>query len=141
MTPLRGETVRAADALHVSPFVGPVDHTEQVRVDVSTFDTQEVDSEGYLKPGVPIQLPGGVGTGPVAGALVTNADQVAGVTVEPIKIAADNAAGTLAAAPDVDVAIAHMCAINRDRVEDILGRVLSAAELGALRNGNVRVIE
>lgn len=141
MTPLGKTAVRAGGTLHVSPFVGPVDHTEQVKIDVSTLDVQEVDADGYLKPGVPIQLPGGVGTGPVAGALPTNADQRAGITIEPIKIAADNAAATLAAAPDVQVAVAYLCAINRARCEDILGRAFSAADLGALANGNVRVIE
>jgi len=140
MSPLGKREVNPGGELAPSPFVGPVDHTEQILLDVSTFDTEEVDADGYIKAGTPVQLTGAVGTGPVKGALVTNADQQAGVVFEGIKIAASNAPAVLAAAPNVEVAVAHMCAINRHRVEDILGRALSAAELSALNRGNVRVI-
>jgi hypothetical protein len=39
-------------------FVGPVDHTDVVRVDVSALTTAEVDADGYLKPGVPFKSDG-----------------------------------------------------------------------------------
>jgi hypothetical protein len=43
---------------YASPFVGPVDHTAHVRVDVSALTTSQVDSKGYLKPGVVLTLDG-----------------------------------------------------------------------------------
>jgi len=39
---------------YLSPFIGPVDHTQAVRLDVSAMTTDEVDTKGYLKPGVPL---------------------------------------------------------------------------------------
>ena len=38
--------------VHPSPFLGPIDQTGTVRVDVSALTTDEVDVNGYLKPGV-----------------------------------------------------------------------------------------
>lgn len=61
------------------------------------------------------------------------ADYVYGVTVEPVKIAASNATAVLAAAADVDVAVAVMCVVNRDAGEDNLGRVYTAAEIAAFK--------
>lgn len=138
--PMRVESVAAAGEVHPSPFVGPINHTYGQKIDVSTLDTEEVDQYGYIKPGVPIQINSGA-VAPVPGALVTAADQRAGVVVEAVKIAADNAPATLAAAADVEVAVAVFCMINRDIVEDSLGRVLSAFEVTALRAGNVEIIE
>jgi hypothetical protein len=43
---------------YASPFVGPVDHTAHVQVDVSALTTTQVDSKGYLKPGVVLTLEG-----------------------------------------------------------------------------------
>ncbi len=38
--------------VHPSPFLGPIDQTGTVRLDVSELTTDEVDEFGYLKPGV-----------------------------------------------------------------------------------------
>lgn len=141
MSPLSREATLAAADVYGDIFVGPYHHTHTVVVDVSTLDTEEVDANGYLKPGTPIQLVASGIVGAVQGALVTAADQRAGVVPEPIKVAADNVAGTLAAAADVPVAIAFNCAINRAMVEDHLGRAISANELAALRAAGVEVLD
>ncbi len=88
-----------------------------VLIDVSTLSANEVDSKGYLKPGVPVNK---------TGDLVT-AGFVYGVTIEATKIAEDNT--DLANTPDTFVAVSTSGLVNRDLVEDILGRPLSAAEI------------
>lgn len=50
--PLGVSTVANAGTVHPNPFVGPVNHTATVRVDVSGLSSDEVDSNGYLRPGV-----------------------------------------------------------------------------------------
>lgn len=123
--PIDIRTKAAAGGVYPSPFVGPIDHTAAIRVDVSTLGTAEVDQYGYIKPGVILQENGGKISAPA---------QVAyGAVVEAIKIAADNAAATLAAAADKDVALARFVALNQDIAEDILGRALTADEVAAVK--------
>lgn len=43
---------------YANPFIGPVDHVAQIRLDISSLTTGEVDSDGYLKPGVPLNSAG-----------------------------------------------------------------------------------
>lgn len=120
---IRKTSILAAGDVVALPFVGPVNHTHALRIDVSTLTDAEVDGNGYLRPGVPFQA---------SGALISGAAQVVfGVNLAPVKIAADNAAATLAAAADVDVAVATIGQVNQDAVEDLLGRALSANELAA----------
>jgi hypothetical protein len=101
------------------PFVGPVDHTVGVQVDLSTLTDKEIDKNGYTKPGIPLTR---------AGALVT-AGFVFGVTVGPVKVAADNASATIAALGEQELAVATICQVNRAVAEDILKRAYTAAEL------------
>lgn len=113
---------------YTSPFVGPVTHAINKKIDLSTLTVDEVDSDGYLKPGVPIRDNGGLGT------LITGAQVLEGVTVEavklPITLPRDNT--TLAAETgDCFVAIATHGVINRDIAEDNLGRAYNANELTA----------
>lgn len=108
---------------YASPFVGPVDHTVHVQVDVSALTSAEVDSKGYLKPGVVLTL-----AGVVPGA--SNTARI-GVTVEATKIVA--AGATLASVTaDPLVAVATVGQINRDIAEDNLGRAYTANEIAAL---------
>lgn len=51
-------SVATAGQDYSSPFVGPVHHTDVVRVDVSALTTNEVDTDGLLKPGVPFKANG-----------------------------------------------------------------------------------
>jgi hypothetical protein len=61
--------------LYPSPFRGPTDHTLQIDVDANAFSTAEVDTDGILKPGVPIASDG---------TLVGAAQKVYGVTIATI---------------------------------------------------------
>jgi hypothetical protein len=45
-------TNTVAGTIHPSPFLGPIDHAVPVRVDVSELTSDEVDTHGFLKPGV-----------------------------------------------------------------------------------------
>jgi hypothetical protein len=110
-----------ADGTHYgSPFIGPVNHTVQLRINPSTLTTAEVDADGRLKPGVPFAADG---------TLVGAAEAVYGVSYEFPKVAAGNTAPDLAAATAADVAVATIAQVNRDQVEANLGRALTAAEL------------
>lgn len=123
MSPLRSEAITAAGEAYISPFIGPVDYTATVRLDVSGLTTAEVDTGGYLKPGVPLDS---------AGLLVGTGGTVYGLTIEPIKVAAGNAAGDLSGATDIDVAVALVGTVNRAVAEDILGRAYTANEVSGL---------
>jgi hypothetical protein len=144
MSPLKSKAVGAAGATYGHIFVGPWDHTHAVRLDVSALTLEagsggQVDEKGYLRPGSVIQIDAG-GTGGAIGDPPTNADQRAGIVPEPLKIVDFDGGETVATAPDLDVAVAINCAVNRAIVEDNLGRALTAAELGALANGGVQVL-
>lgn len=109
-----------------NPFVGEMGPPAHLKLDVSTLTTDEVDSRGYLKPGVPLK---------VNGALVSGAGQVVyGMTCEAQKIVADNPTNTTlgedTSDPLVTVIISGL--VNLDVVEDNLGRALSANELAAI---------
>lgn len=99
-----------------SPFVGPVNHTDAIRVNLAPLTAKEVDANGYLKPGVPFTA---------AGALVGVDQTVHGVTLEPVKVASGNTglAGT------VDVAVGTIGQVNRAVAEAILGRAYTANEI------------
>lgn len=118
--PITIETPASEGNSYGHPFVGPgAQYTDVVKVDISALTTAEVDADGFLKPGLPLLKTG----------LPVTAGPVYGVALEPIKIAADNAAGTLAAAVDCFVALGTHGIVNRDIIEDNLGRVLTAAEI------------
>jgi len=121
--PLRAKSLASGGDVYGYPFVGPINHTGTVRVDVSALTSDEIDENGYLVPGVPLKVDGTLvsGTGEV----------IYGVVIEAIKVAEGNAAGDIAAGVDQDVALALIGVVNRDIVEDNLGRVLSADEIAA----------
>lgn len=104
---------------HACPFVGEIASTDVVKVDISALTTFEVDSDGYLKPGVPFLKTG----------LLVTAGGVYGVTIEAIKIATANDSSTLGAAVDCFVALGTIGTVNRDISEDNLGRAYTAAEI------------
>lgn len=109
----------AAGDTYGTPFVGPINQTAPVQVNIANLTTFEVDALGWLKPGVPLQRSGAlVGVSPAF---------PFGCTIEPIKLAKTNSVtdrvGTFT------VAVATHGQINRDLLEDILGRVLTADEI------------
>ena len=104
-----------------SPFIGPVDHTFGLKVNIANLTTAEVDEDGVLKPGVPLK---------VDGSLVNGAGQaVFGVTMWPIKLVEGNTVALRVGTFEVSVALQGN--INRDIAEDNLGRVYSANEIAA----------
>jgi hypothetical protein len=116
-------TNTAGGQAYANPFIGGVDHPAQIKVDVSGLTTNEVDAFGYLKPGVPLAKTGIlVGVAPAF---------VYGVTFEAQKIVPANPTnGTLAAVTvDPIVTINTVGHVNRDVLEDNLGRALTADEI------------
>ena len=126
-------TKTTGDYAYGSPFVGPVDHTAVLDVPLSALTDDEIDSQGNLKPGIPLTK---------AGALVGVAPAfVYGVTVEAVKVAADNASATIAALGTIHVTVSTIAMVKKDMVEDILGRALTADELAGFdRAGSKHVL-
>lgn len=113
----------AGGTSYVNPFIGGVDHPAQIKVDVSALTTDEVDAFGYLKPGVPLTK---------AGILVGAAPAfVYGVTFEAQKIVPANPTNVTLAAVTADpiITVNTVGHINRDALEDNLGRALTADEI------------
>jgi hypothetical protein len=52
--------------VYASPFRGKIDHTAQIPCDLSNLTSREVDSDGVLKPGVPLRANGALIGGPAA---------------------------------------------------------------------------
>lgn len=118
--PLRISTVDGGSS-HGNPFVGPIVASAHVKVDVSDMSDKEVDVNGYLKPGVPLKQDGN---------LVGAGTYVFGVTVEAVKVADGNTDAILdAVTVDPFVAVATICQVSQDIIEDTLGRALTADEL------------
>lgn len=103
-------------------FRGVLEHTHQIPVNITALTSAEVDADGYIKPGVPLQK---------TGALITGAAQIVfGVVPEPIKVANSNSAPDLAAASNAfQLAVGDIGQVNRAIIEDNLGRVLTANEI------------
>jgi hypothetical protein len=116
---------------YASALIGDY-QTLHVKIDPASLPANAVDAQGILKPNVPLSLLG------VTLAGITN--EVPCVTVEGVKIAADNQSATLTAAADVFVACATTGVLNRDIMEDVLGRVLSSAEIAALNGPNSKLV-
>lgn len=108
--------------LYGNPFVGDRSAPLHVQVDVSALTDDEVDANGYLKPGVPLTR---------AGLLLGAANvQPFGVVSEATKIADGNTGlASITSDPFVVVYCQGMC--NRDIMEDNLGRALTADEIAA----------
>lgn len=116
-------TTTAGGIGYGNPFIGGVNHPAQIKVDVSGLTIAEVDQFGYLKPGVPLTKAGIlVGASPAF---------VYGVTIEAQKIVPDNPTDVTLAAVTVDpiITVNTVGHVNRDVIEDNLGRALTADEI------------
>lgn len=119
--PITIEDVAVEASTYGKPFVGPgAQYTDVVKIDISDLTDNEVDTYGYLKPGVPLAKDGN---------LIGSGVPVWGVTLESIKIAASNVAAVLDAATDCFVAVGTVGVVNRDIMEDNLGRALTSDEI------------
>lgn len=111
------------------PFIGPMGPLEHVKIDLSVLTTNEVDSAGYLKPGVPFKLASGLGVLVTAGT-----DSIYGVCPEAtrLNVTVPPTNTTLAAETgDHFVGLCISGLISRDIGEDNLGRAYSANEITA----------
>jgi hypothetical protein len=121
----------AGGLAHSPVFVGQITGTDVVKVDLSDLSDEEVDADGYIKPGVPLAKDGSIVGAGVA---------VWGVTIEAIKVATGGTDAILDAATDCFVTVGFgLC--NRDVMEDNLGRALSADEIAGfdLAGSNCRI--
>jgi len=126
-----GITNTAGGLAHSPVFVGEIQGTDVVKVDLSDLSDEEVDADGYIKPGVPLAKDGSI---------VGSGVPVWGVTIEPIKVASGGTDAILDAATDCFVTVGFgLC--NRDVMEDNLGRALSADEIAGfdLAGSNCRI--
>ncbi len=110
--------------IYGNPFVGDRSAPVHVQVDVSTLTSAEVDANGYLKPGVLLTR-----GGKLIGA--DHADEPFGMNPEAVKIA-DGNTGLASITNDPFVVVYMKGMVNRDIVEDNLGRALNANELAAI---------
>lgn len=121
-------TPTAGGTLYASPMVGRVDHTVHIKVDLSGLTTDEVDADGFLKPGVLLKESGGLGV--LIGAAAAPPLIVIEATRLNITLPRDNT--TLAAETgDHFIAVASHGVVNLDIAEDQLGRAYTANELAS----------
>lgn len=108
-----------------NPFVGDVLATDVVVLDISDLTTSEVDADGWLKPGLPVEKDGDV--------TIASGQPVYGVTIEPIKLNHATIPPTDASlAADTgtqQVAVGTHGVVNQDIMVDNLGRALTADEV------------
>lgn len=107
------------------PIVGDALGLLQVVVDISELTIAEVDADGYLKPGAMFKSDGTQPDG--TGFLY-------GVNPEPIKIVDYVPTDILLAADTATIPVGMVTGgiINRDVVEDNLGRAMTANEIAAV---------
>ena len=116
---------RASEAAsYGNPLVGPAEYRDVVLLDISDLTTFEVDAENYVKPGLPLAKDGST---------VGSAVPVYGVVMEATKLvhATDPATDVSLAADTgtMQIAVCTHGIVNRDIVEDNLGRALTADEI------------
>lgn len=138
--PISVTTVRAAGTGYGAVFVdGPRD-VEQITVDMSDLTHAdesggEVDDDGYIIPGVLLKSDGTLADG-------TTDEEIYGVVIEAIKV--PGLTGTVddtavQAITDFPIAVARGGLLNRDMIEDNLGRVLTANEIAAVAASNLNL--
>jgi hypothetical protein len=135
-------TVRSTNAegdVYVDPFNGPAQHAVQILIDVSDLTTDEVDSDGYLKPGVPFQEDG---------TLIDGSGQyVFGCNRETVRVGYDttnlvygNTTTILDNSDDVQVAVFTIGMVDKAKIEDNLERVLTNDEIQAFHAADCELI-
>lgn len=119
---------------YAPPFIGEILAMEQVLVDVSELTTDEVDADGWLKPGVPFKQDG---------TLADGSGCIYAVNPEPQNLHLDTIPptnGSLAAdTKTYPLGMGTMGTVNRDVIEDNLGRALTANELTAFATAPCKI--
>lgn len=135
--PIMIEAAATEQSAYGHPFVGPgAEYTDVVLLDISDLTTYEVDADNRVKPGLPLDKSGNtIGSG-VA---------VYGVVLEPTPLShATKPATNVSLAADTgtqQIAVGLVGLVNRDIVEDNLGRVLTTDEIAgfALAGSNLHL--
>jgi hypothetical protein len=124
----------AAVSTYDPVFLGEILAMEQVLVDVSELTTDEVDADGWLKPGVPFKQDG---------TLADGSGHIYAVNPEPQNLhlaTIPPTNGTLAAdTKTYPLGMGTMGTVNRDIIEDNLGRALTANELTAFATAPCKI--
>jgi hypothetical protein len=116
-----------------NPFIGDVGQVEHIKLDVSVLTTDEVDSNGYLKPGVLLKSTGVLPDG-------TASEYIWGATPEAYKLPGRTGNSSLGSdTTDPLVPVVRDCLINRDIWEDNMGRAMTAYELAAIARAGSHV--
>lgn len=131
MPPKVTKNVVGASQDYANPMVGPVNHTHQLAVNIAALTSREVDSKGYLKPGVIFDKAGiAVGVAPAYNY---------GITFAPQKVALSNSGTDLTAAGVQRITVARFGLVNGDIVEDNLGAVMTANELAGFERAGTHL--
>ena len=109
-------------------FIGAILGMQQVVVDVSELTTDEVDADGWLKPGVPFKKDGTLADG-------TGGEFIYAVNPEPQNLRLDTIPPTNTSLGNdtktYPLGMGTIGEVNRDIAEDNLGRAYTANELAA----------
>lgn len=128
-------TKRGGGLSYGFPFLGPMSHPLTVLADISTLTTDEVDTDGNLKPGVPFKVNGALCNG-------TSGEYVYGAVIEATKIVDANPTNVSLAADTrtVPVVLGVIGIYQRDTCEDNLGRTLNAYEIAAFKAAGCHLV-
>lgn len=110
------------------PFVGKVLGLQQVVVDISELTTDEVDADGWLKPGVAFKKDGTLADGTGSEfiyAVNPEPQNIFHSTIPPTNTSLGNDTRTL------PLGMGTIGEVNRDIAEDNMGRAYTANELAA----------
>lgn len=124
----------AGDQIYGDAFIGPAEHPDHIKLDVSDLTTAEVDANGYLKPNVPFKQDGTLADG-------TSGEFIYGVTREATKLPGRTDNTSLSTDTSDPLICVHTIAmLNRDIAEDNLGRAFTASELAAMKAAGSRIV-
>ena len=124
----------AGDTTYGPVFLGEILAMEQVLIDVSELTTDEVDADGWLKPGVPFKQDGTLADGSGCIYAVNPEPQdLMLATVPPTNTSLGNDTKTF------PLGMGTMGTVNRDIIEDNLGRALTANELTAFATAPCKI--
>jgi hypothetical protein len=124
----------AAVSTYDPVFLGEILAMEQVLVDVSELTTDEVDADGWLKPGVPFKQDGTLADGSGCIYAVNPEPQNLHLdTIPPTNTSLGNDTKTY------PLGMGTMGTVNRDVIEDNLGRALTGNEITAFATAPCKI--
>lgn len=134
--PIMIKSLATEGATYGAPFVGKALATDAVVLDISDLTTAEVDADNMVKPGLPLDKSGNtVGSGVAVYGVVLEAT--------PLKHATDPATDASLAADTgtMQIVVGTHGVVNRDAIEDNLGRALTSDEIAgfALAGSNLHL--